>query len=101
MSNLKKDLEEISLFLQSKSPLGAFAREKEPEYEILKKDCEVTGRCLAKAQYVAQMREIEHKFAVLKLQSFVSAVPLDDSLVEEVKEQISNFTTDYMKGLYN
>ena len=62
MSDFKKDLEQITAFLAEKSPLGAFQRQEEPEYQVLKSEVENTGRILAKAEYVYNMRKVQHIF---------------------------------------
>lgn len=101
MSDLKKDIEAIEAFLKSPSPLGRFAREKEPVYQFLKNDVEYTGKVLAKAQYVAAMREVEHRFAVAKLQAFVNGEELPKEVVEKIDADIKVFITDLKEGKYS
>lgn len=101
MSDLKKDLEEIEAFLLQPSPLGRFAREKTPEYLVLKAVVENTGRILARAQYVCNMRQVEHALATAKLKAFVNGEELDKDTVDNIECNIANFITEMKKGVWN
>lgn len=101
MSDIKKDLEQIEAFLKQKSPLGAFARQEEPEYHVLKAEVENTGRILAKAEYVKNMREIQHHIASLKLQAFVSGEQLPKNKIEAIEADIANFITELKEGKWS
>lgn len=101
MSDLKKDLEQITEFLKSPSPLGRFEREKETEYQVLKAEVENTGRILAKAQYVANMRQVEHVLASAKLKAFVEGEELDTYMVANIEADIANFTTELLEGKWS
>lgn len=101
MSDFKRDLEQIMEFLKSPSPLGRFEREKETEYRVLQAEVENTGRILAKAQYVANMRQVEHVLASAKLKAFVEGEELDRDMVANIETDIANFTTELKEGKWS
>ena len=101
MSDLKKDIAEIEAFFNTPSPLGAFKRKDEPYYKVLKSDVEYTGRVLAKAEYVANMRKIEHFVATAKLNAFVNGEELPRDKFDEIEANIANFITELKKGVWN
>ena len=100
MSDFKKDLEQITAFLAEKSPLGAFQRQEEPEYQVLKSEVENTGRILAKAEYVYNMRKVQHMLATAKLQAFVAGEELDMDTVANIEADIANFITELKDGVW-
>lgn len=100
MSDLKKDLAEIEAFMNTPSPLGMFKRKDEPYYDVLKAEVENTGRILAKAEYVANMRKIEHFVATAKLNAFINGEELPKEKFDEIEANIANFITELKEGVW-
>lgn len=101
MSSLKDDLKQIQDFLAQPSPYGRFCREKEPEYALLKCEVENSGRILAKAQYVSNMRQVEHVLATAKLKAFVDGEELDKDIVDAIEADIADFIVELKNGVWN
>lgn len=98
--SVNEDFKEIMDFLSSPSPLGRFKREDESEYKLLKLEVENTGRILEKAQYVANMRKVEHFLAVAKLKAFVDGVDLDKDTVADIESSVANFIIELKEGVW-
>lgn len=101
MSDLQKDFKAIEDYLNSPSLLGEFKRKDEPMYQVLKSDVEYTGRVLAKAEHVYNMRNIQHIVATAELKAFVDGESLDKNFIQNVKEKISDFEEELKKGVWN
>lgn len=101
MSDLKKDLEQIEAYLAQPSPLGKFARQDEPKYQVLKNEVENTGRILAKAEHVCAMRKIAHMLATAQLQAFINGEELPKKKVEAIQESLNVFTTEFFEGKWS
>lgn len=100
MSDFKKDLEQIEAYLSQPSPLGSFARRDEPMYDVLRREVEDTGRVLAKAEYVYNMRNIQHRLATAKLEAFVKGETLPRKKIEQIEESISVFISELKSGVW-
>lgn len=100
MSTLKEDVKKVEELLNSKSPLGFFTKQQEPEYEILKLAVENSGRDLAMYQYVTAQKQAIHNFNTLKLQAFVNGEEFDKKALEDIDEKIAIFEENLRRGVY-